>query len=73
MLSASLAKPCFELLQHAMRKPFLMQENKLFGSFWLIPSILIYELILIGASIRHGTRYSGVEKGICLLEKELWE
>lgn len=73
MLSASLAKPCFELLQDAMRKPFLMQENKRFGSFLLIPSILIYELILIGASIRHGTWYSGVEKGICLLEKELWE
>lgn len=73
MLSASLAKPCFELLQDAMRKPFLMQENKLFGSFLLIPSILIYELILIGASIRHGTWYSVVEKGICLLEKELWE
>ena len=72
MLSASLAKPCFELLD-AMRKPILMQENKLFGSFLLIPSILIYELILTGVSIRHRTWYSGVEKGICLLEKELWE
>ena len=41
MLSASLAKPCFELLQDAMRKPFLMQGNKRFGFFLLIPTIFM--------------------------------
>ena len=61
----------FYIEQDAMRKPFLMQGNKRFGSFLLIPSILIYELILIGASIRQGTWYSGVDKRIGLLEKEL--
>lgn len=55
-----------------MRKTFLMQENKRFGSFFAY-SQYFNEVIVIGASIRQGTWYSGVEKGICLLEKELWE
>ena len=53
-----------------MRKPFLNAKKQ---TIWLLfgNSLYFNGVIVIGASIRQGTWYSGVDKRIGLLEKEL--